>query len=226
MYNTDLPRRQDLPSSAQLLRSTIIALAVAIALLVAVILPAEYGVDPTGVGRMLGLTQMGEIKAQLAEEAARDEARHADTADLVMPPITETEFTEIAVTPQQPESAAQEPAAADTVEPEATAAWTDEVRLTLAPGEAAEIKLVMTQDAVVEYNWLVSDGHLNFDLHGNGVGGQSISYEKGRAQTGKAGALQAAFDGAHGWFWRNRSDVETELRIRVRGQYDEMKRVL
>ena len=33
------------------------------------VLPAEYGIDPTGVGRALGLTQMGEIKVQLAEEA-------------------------------------------------------------------------------------------------------------------------------------------------------------
>jgi hypothetical protein len=37
-------------------------------------MPSEYGIDPTGVGRLLGLKQMGEIKTQLAEEAATDKA--------------------------------------------------------------------------------------------------------------------------------------------------------
>lgn len=65
-----LDPRATLPSSAQLLRSTVLALIVAAILLVTCILPAEYGVDPTGIGRMIGLTQMGETKRALAEEAA------------------------------------------------------------------------------------------------------------------------------------------------------------
>lgn len=74
MYNTDMPGRADLPTTRQLIRSTLIALAAAAALLVTVVLPAEYAVDPTGAGRLLGLTRMGEIKQQLAEEAAADAA--------------------------------------------------------------------------------------------------------------------------------------------------------
>lgn len=72
MYNTDIPSRAELPSSAQLLRSTLFAATTATALLVTTVLPAEYGIDPTGIGRVLGLTQMGEIKVQLAQEAEQD----------------------------------------------------------------------------------------------------------------------------------------------------------
>lgn len=72
MYNTDLPTRAELPSSAKLKRSTAIALAVASVLLVTMVLPSEYGIDPTRAGRLLGLTEMGEIKTQLASEAAAD----------------------------------------------------------------------------------------------------------------------------------------------------------
>lgn len=43
------------PSRAALLRSTLIALAVAALVLVAVVLPAEYDLDPFGTGRALGL---------------------------------------------------------------------------------------------------------------------------------------------------------------------------
>ena len=64
------PNPADLPSSAKLIKSTIVAAVVAAFLLVIAILPAEYGIDPTGVGKVLGLTKMGEIKISLAQEAA------------------------------------------------------------------------------------------------------------------------------------------------------------
>lgn len=66
-------------TSRRLLRSTLIALATAVLLLVTAVLPAEYGIDPTGVGRALGLTQMGQIKTRLAKEAAANAA--ADQAE-------------------------------------------------------------------------------------------------------------------------------------------------
>jgi hypothetical protein len=57
------------------------AAAVAGVLLLTVVLPAEYGIDPTGAGRVLGLTQMGEIKVRLAREAAEDAAADAAALD-------------------------------------------------------------------------------------------------------------------------------------------------
>ena len=74
-------------SPGRLLRSTLIALAVAALLLTTVVLPAEYGIDPTGVGRVLGLTRMGEIKTRLAKEAAADAAADAAAA---ADPVTPT----------------------------------------------------------------------------------------------------------------------------------------
>ncbi|MEM7529504.1 MAG: transmembrane anchor protein, partial [Pseudomonadota bacterium] len=50
MYNAKKPDLEDLPSPTQLLSSTIIALVAAIAILVTIVLPAEYGIDPTGAG--------------------------------------------------------------------------------------------------------------------------------------------------------------------------------
>lgn len=55
MFNAEKPSLEDLPSSAQLLKSTLIAAVSAIVILVTVVLPAEYGIDPTGVGRAIGL---------------------------------------------------------------------------------------------------------------------------------------------------------------------------
>ena len=72
MFNSQAPAPGDLPSSKQLVKSTVIAAAAAAVILVTIVLPSEYGIDPTGTGQVLGLTEMGEIKTQLAEEAEAD----------------------------------------------------------------------------------------------------------------------------------------------------------
>jgi hypothetical protein len=74
MYNANKPDASELPSTGKLLKSTGIAAVIATALLVTVVLPAEYGVDPTRIGSVLGLTEMGRIKMQLAAEAEAEEA--------------------------------------------------------------------------------------------------------------------------------------------------------
>ncbi|MEQ8701235.1 MAG: transmembrane anchor protein, partial [Bauldia litoralis] len=166
MYNSEKPSQEDLPSSAQLLRSTALALVAAVAILVAVVLPAEYAIDPTGIGRVLGLTEMGEIKGDLAREAERD--RQADK-------------------PSDGRSGAIDGFLGLFLgTAHAQQAWTDETTFTLTPGEGIEWKLTMKEGAVAEYRWFAEGGRVNFDLHGDG-GGKSVSYEKGRGQTGDEG---------------------------------------
>jgi hypothetical protein len=80
MYNSETPLRAELPSSKQLTRSTVIAAVCAMALLATLVLPAEYGIDPTGAGRLLGLTEMGETKTRLIKEALADAAPASDAA--------------------------------------------------------------------------------------------------------------------------------------------------
>ncbi len=223
MSNPGGPPGYVAPSSAQLLRSTLIALVVAAAILVAFVLPSEYGVDPTGVGTALGLTRMGEIKMQLASEAEAElEAEAGAEAEEAMASADAVAASE----PEATEPASAVIAPADPV-PSAEPAteidddWRDETVVLVAPDEAAELKLVMKAGEQAEYSWTAEGGALNFNAHGHG-GGQSITYEKGRgAQEGK-GTLAAPFDGHHGWFWRNRSRETVSLTLRTRGQYSEL----
>ena len=104
-------------------------------------------------------------------------------------------------------------------------AWKDEITVTLAPGQGAEVKLTMKKGAVAEFDWTVEGGVANFDLHGDGAG-KSISYKKGRGVPGESGSLIAAFDGNHGWFWRNRTKQDVNVTLRVRGDYAAVKRML
>lgn len=205
MYNANKPDASELPSTGRLLKSTGIAVAVASALLVTVVLPAEYGVDPTRIGSLLGLTEMGRIKMQLAAEAEAEEAA-------------------------APPAAAPAPAAsaASTAAPTtagAPAARTDETVLTLAPDEGAEIKLVMEEGASVRYVWSSSGGRINYDIHADRPGTPYHGYGKGSSQR-EEGDLVAAFTGSHGWFWRNRSGEPVTITLRTEGAYSEVKRVV
>ncbi len=216
MYNTDLPARDELPSTGKLLRSTVIAALIAVALLITAVLPAEYGIDPTGIGRALGLTQMGEIKTALSAEARAEKAAPAP------------QKTQAAV----PAAPVEKPVAATSVEtPGKETASTQQHTMTvqLKPGQGAEIKLTMRKDATVRYEWTVQGGSVNYDTHGDTVNapkGFYHGYGKGRNTARDAGTLQAAFDGTHGWFWRNRSGAEVTVTLKTSGNYEQIKRVL
>lgn len=90
------------PSARQLLRSTIVAAIVASVLLVTVMFPAEYGRDPTRIGGLLGLTEMGEVKMRLAREAERE--RHHPGAPAPSPVAavaSRSDVTSISLAPNQ-----------------------------------------------------------------------------------------------------------------------------
>lgn len=204
-----MPNRAELPSKRKLVRSTLIAAASAAVILVTVVLPAEYGVDPTRIGGVLGLTEMGQIKQQLALESEQETVTIADV-------MSETPDVSNIVAPE-----------VETLEETIPAvSWSDETTVTLKPGEAAEVKLTMQQGDLAEYEWVTNQGHLNSDLHADGANKAFISYRKGRAETSDAGEITAEFEGSHGWFWRNRSDDVVDVTLRVRGTYTEIKRVL
>ena len=216
MFNTKLPTHNELPSTRQLIRSTMIALFVAVTLLVTVIVPAEYAIDPTGVGRMLGMTQMGELKATLAQEVAADASAQP-----------------VAITPAQVPTAVQKapqaatPVVKQPVSGPKPALKSDEMTVTLKPGEASEIKLEMLNSKTVSYEWSTNGGPVNHDTHGepyNGPEGYYHSYSKAKQVKGDKGELTAIFDGTHGWFWRNRGKSDVTITLKTKGEYLKVKR--
>lgn len=210
MFNSQCPTIDDLPTTRQLVQATAISAAVAGTLLVTVVLPAEYAIDPTGIGGALGFTKMGEIKAQLAQEAAADRAATALAASGAGP-------------------AAASPTAAETeAQPAAAAAdgRSDVTELTLTPGQGAEIKATMARGTTLTYDWSVSGGAVNYDTHADAPGIDYHGYDKGQNSTGERGRLVAPFHGKHGWFWRNRGVAPVTVTLRTEGAYTEIKRVV
>ncbi len=213
MYNTDLPSREELPTRSELIRSTLIAAVVALALLGTIILPAEYGVDPSGVGRLLGLTKMGEIKTLLAKEASQ-------TVETTDTPSSKAQAEFVGSSIKLPSTEAQASLSSNKLEPLPVASNLSHQRsFILKPGGATEIKLRMNKGASVSFEWSTKGGDVNFDTHGDSSKIDYFGYGKGRQVAGDEGELVAAFDGNHGWFWRNRSENDVTITLSTKGNY-------
>lgn len=183
------------PSSAQLVRATLLAAVVAAALLVVVVLPAEYGVDPTGIGRVLGLyREPAPAAAALpASSSGASSASGGGRGSLFTSP-----------TPYR----------------------TDEMSITLAPGEGAEIKAQMAAGERLVYSWTATGDGVDVDMHGeaaDGTGGDR-SYQAGEFQTSGHGAFEAPMAGNHGWFWQNLNDDPVRVTVKTAGFYTRLFR--
>lgn len=184
----------ELPSSRQLARSTAIAAAVASLLLLTVVLPAEYGIDPTGVGRLLGLTQMGEIKLALAREGAKPSAPgsgETQTSTGVATVSSRTDVTTITLQPNEGK----------------------EVKLVMREGAKATFSWSVDR-GVVNYDLHADSVDPPRDYHG---------YRKGKGATSDEGVLQAAFNGSHGWHWRSKASEPVTVTLRTQGEYEDVK---
>lgn len=194
-----------LPTSKALLKASAVALAVAVLTLIFAILPAEYGVDPTGVGARMGLTAMSN-----SDPAA---AADQELGELIEPAIQ----AEGAIAPISP---------LDAVWKSESAYRTDEMSLTLQPNEGAEIKALMQVGERMMFTW-EADGGVNFDMHGEALNAgkdEFTSYWKGRDETSGHGAFQAPFAGTHGWYWRNRGTAPVTVRVKTSGYYEKLFR--
>ena len=199
MYNSNIPKDTEVPSTAKLIKSTILAAVTAGILLVTVVMPAEYGIDPTGAGKVLGLTRMGEIKTSLAKEAEADAAM--DNQE------------EIAVVE------ASEP------EPISVATQSEEVEISLDPDQSTEIKVSMNEAGKVNYLWDANGSEIFFDIHGDSkpLKINYHKYEKGTADK-KEGTLEAAFEGNHGWYFKNRNSEPVTFTLKIDGEYSSVTR--
>jgi len=149
---------------------------------------------------------MGEIKISLAEEA---DTINITEANKVVAKVVETKTVET------PSVSA----------PNNTAYQNHKMTFSLAPDEGTEVKVTMAKGAKVDYIWETNGGKSNFDVHGDSkkLKIKYHPYYKG-SDSKRDGTLEAAFDGDHGWFWRNRTKQPLTITIKINGEYTDIKR--
>lgn len=192
-----------LPSLPQLIKATGIALVAAAAILITTVLPAEHGIDPTGIGKVLGLTTLS--------------APSGEAAPALIPDVSAATLPSSSMAAAAPVAQAS----AATVIKSDVPFRSDEMVLTLQPGEGDEIKATMRKGEQFVFIWTAEGGKVNFDMHGErpNAGAEFTSYWKDTQQTSAQGTFVAPFDGTHGWFWRNRGDQPVRIKVNVSGFY-------
>jgi len=216
MKMTDLSTDDDptRPGAASVARSAAIAFVLALIATVTFVLPAEFGVDPTGLGTSMGLMQLGAI-----ENSTAGDSPAAST------PLVVGAYPGI-------------PAEFDFFEPDVLgepfsrthdgAYRSDTMTISLDVGEQVEVKAVMERGDALIYEWSVDDGIVYTDFHadpGENAAGYPdryfIRYRESETAN-SAGSLVAPFDGNHGWYWLNIEEHPVTITLEVSGYYSRL----
>jgi hypothetical protein len=171
------------------------------------VLPAEYGIDPLGTGKALGLSDLAKVSAQPKIPAGISDATIAP----VLEPSTDGA-----------------PTVKGTFIAQSKRYKIDSREYKLEPGEGMEIKYNMKKGAGLIYSW-IADRSVRYEFHGepnvkppDASGDYFESYELDNA-AGKDqshGTFIAPSTGIHGWFWENRSAEPVALKLVSAGFYD------
>jgi hypothetical protein len=185
------------------------AVVLGIIALVVFVLPSEYGIDPTGAGRALGLTSLSEPAGgrtiQIVDVIGGNER------------IREVEI---------PDAGEPVPLPNPAIHQLETAAPRTETLTVRIPAEGqTEVKTVMREAKMVVYSWQVDRGDVYVDYHGHdpAMGNEFwVRYQEEQETAGAHGTLVAPFDGEHGWYWLNYNEFPVEITLTVTGYFDDV----
>jgi hypothetical protein len=196
------------PSAGRLWRATAIAAVGAALALVLFVLPAEYGVDPTGFGHATGLTAMrgsGGKTFQVKDVVGGNES-----------------YRNVAV----PDAGQPVPLPNPAVhQDEAQRYATRTVEIRLGPEQETEMKTALQAGKMILYEWHTDRGAVYTDFHGHDpeAGDEYwVRYKEQMEGAGNSGSLVAPFTGEHGWYWLNYNDFPVVVTLTVAGYFDDI----
>jgi hypothetical protein len=182
-----------LPSTRQLWRATGLAVTAATVLLFTIILPAEYGIDPTGAGRALGLLRPAQqaVTAPVDVHSPGDET--APTGATLRRAGTPPRTDEVSLVLNSGEGVERKAVmrAGQTI----TYSWR---------AEGGPVDVDMHGEAA------------------GAAEGDFTSYWKDEGQARDHGTFTAPVTGQHGWFWQNLNDQPVTIHLKVSGFYERL----
>lgn len=165
-------------STKTLVKALVAACSLASVIFVTVVLPAEYNIDPSGIGGVLGLTVLA---APASDPVAGTDNNTADQGSRE-----------------------------------------DETAIVIAANSGLEYKFYVEQYQELNYEWSSGESDLYFDLHGEPEGNTTGYFKSFAEATNREmkGSITAPFTGSHGWYWRNRSNIEVVVNLKTNGKYE------
>jgi hypothetical protein len=192
------------PSLKSLIIATVFSMLLAAFILISAVLPAEYGIDPTGLGKMMGLTIL----------SAQTKATNQPLA-IALPQASEIS------SPNQKDTANKPTGSAEAAQKQPQPQWQDSVKIVVPAGEGLEYKFHLVEGAMLEYSWATDGAKLYFDFHGEPKGDKTGYFKSFKESTDNqsSGTLTAPFEGPHGWYWENKTQSPVTVILNTKGSY-------
>ncbi len=193
----------------QIIKAVLFALILSIIILVSAVLPAEYGIDPIGTGKLFGFSKL---------HISEDSTTELETTSQKVYPLIKMEKAG-----SGPE--VKKPIEADNPAPEKQfAEREDTIEVIVPAGKGIEYKIYMLKYGSMKYEWTTSKGTVYFDFHGE-VKQKKVandtyfeSYTLAYSNN-MVGTFYAPYEGKHGWFFRNNENKDVVVTLKLKGQY-------
>lgn len=217
MNNSDNRDAGSTSSPGNLLKGALLALVAAVVVTIFFVLPAEYGIDPTGIGAKFGLVNLsataentdgaggGSTIIQGAWPGIPEEFDFYEP-DVLGDPFSRTQVAKFR---------------------------SDTMTIDLDVGEQTEYKAIMDQGDALVYHWRLENGATVYaDFHadpGQNAEGYPDRYyiRYAESETGEhSGSLVAPFTGNHGWYWLNIEEEPITIRLEVHGFYERIDEIM
>lgn len=194
----------------QIIKAVIFALLLSVIILVSAVLPAEYGIDPIGTGKLFGFSKLHVTDNQ-------EENQQETTVQKTFPLI---KMEKAGSAPE-----VKRPIEADNPAPEKQyAEREDTVEVIVPAGKGIEYKIYMLKYGKMKYEWTTSKGIVYFDFHGEVKQAKEVNDVYFESYTlaysnNMVGTFYAPYEGKHGWFFRNNENAAITVTIKLKGQY-------
>jgi len=197
----------------QILKSLLIALLIGTVVLVSAVLPAEYGIDPLGTGKLFGFSKLyqGNNQTEIIETASSLNFNKIKMEKLGSPQST------------------PKPSEANNPPPEVQYSnKEDSIEVIVLAKKGIEYKFKSLKYGNIKYEWTTDKGIVYIDFHGEVKQEnlpKNVFYESYTLaySNNMAGTLTAPFEGKHGWYFRNETNEDIVVTIRLNGQYELFK---
>jgi hypothetical protein len=184
----------DPPPPKKLLLLTCGALAVATLVAVCFVFPAEYHLDPLGVGKVTGLDKVAGQKEVQIKAAAGGPANRS------YPTVWRSDLIEI------PLNSADKP-------------WGSELEYKVRMKPGATLIYSWSTEPGVPEDQFYSDFHAQ-TIPAKPGGEIKVATYRQATGTKDSGSLIAALDGVHGWYLQNQSVKGTTVHLKIAGFYE------
>lgn len=189
----------------QLLKSVVIAMIIGILVFVIAILPATYGKDPLGTGKLFGFSKLfvNETNTKTIHQKHLKIDKLGSDANVPKPieannPPSENQFSK----------------------------RTDTIKVIIPAKKGIEYKFKAKKYAQVKYEWFTTNKETVYlDFHGEVKQDnppKNVFYESYLLaySNNMAGTFTTPFNGKHGWYYRNEFDEDIHVFIILDGEYE------